>query len=268
MDAARLLAAIIAQGGPVSSLAFGSHASLRALVGAGFLGECGVVQSILCDDCAHPHDAPLVFEDDQYAIYCPELGFVVKQRSEVTALVPNYRRFVQNLATVLGCTQTKSTPIHRQTWRVGVMAGLAADVAVYLHPILRDEQDLLALQDALAREPKARLGVVITASGTLSLPPFETILMEDCIRFDAGDGSFVVAADLGEIAGVPSKRKGGRPSVYQPYLAELVARRKADGVALPGLNEETRAIQEIFRSKFPNDPTPSISTIKRAIADG
>ena len=268
MDAASLLAEIIAQRGRVLTASYPLEPQFSALIERGFLGDAGIAQSVFCDDCDMPHDAEVVFEDGQYGIYCYDLGFIPKGRSEVAAVQPNLELLVKSLAVDLGCRRTKSTPVHGETWRVGEVPCSAGNVVVYLHPVLRDDGDLQALKDALGRESTgAQYGVVLTARGTLSAPPFQTALLKECITFDATKGRFVVDADLPAIAGVPVKRTGGRPSQYADLLSKIIAERRKTGEALPGVNEEARAIQALLKPSGPNSSPPSIPTIKRAISN-
>lgn len=265
MTVARALAEIIAERGPVCAAAFGFKAELESLSNAGFVDQLGVVQSVHCNDCGTPHDADLHFESGQYGIHCPELGFVPKERSEVAAIKANLKHLVENLASKLECKRNKSTPIHGETWRVGVMQGTVADVTVYFHPVMRDESDLRALNDALARETRARFGIVITATGTLSSPPFQSVLLEDCVAFDADLGRFIFEVDLPLLAGISVKNTGGRPSPYAQNLTKIILARKNKGETLPGINAEARAIHANYQTLHTTGPVPSLSAIKRAM---
>lgn len=265
MTAARTLAEIIAQRGPVSAAAFRPKAELENLIEAGFIDRFGAVQTVLCNDCEIAHDADLRFEDGQYGIHCPDLGFIPKERSEVAAIEANLHHLVENLAFELECKRTKSTTVHGETWRVGVMQGTVADVTVYFHPVLRDGSDLMALKDALTRETRAQFGVVITAAGTLSSPPFQSVLLEDCVAFDAELERFTVEIDLPLFAGVPVKNKGGRPSPYAQNLNKIIVARRNTGETLSGMNAEARAIQTDYQTLHANGPVPSLSAIKRAM---
>ena len=265
MDAVSLLAEIIAQRGRVLAASYAMEPRFNALIERGFLADAGIAQSVFCDDCDMPHDAEVVFEDGQYGIHCPELGFIPKGRSEVAAVQPNLKLLVKNLADDLGCRRTKSTPVHGETWRVGEVPGSAGNVVVYLHPVLRDDGDLQALKDALGRESTgARYGVVLTARGTLSAPPFQTALLKECITFDATKGRFVVDADLPAIAGIPVKNTGGRPSKHGLAIKQLIEERIANGQALDGRNKEADAVLEVFVKNNPRalqDP-PSLSGVR------
>lgn len=265
MSAARALGEIFAQRGPVCAGAFGLKAELDDLIAAGFVDRLGVAKSVLCNDCENPHDADLHFEGGQYGIHCPELGFVPKKQSEVAAINANVPHLVENLATELECKRKKSTPVHGETWRVGVMPGTVADVIVYFHPVLRDASDLRAFNDALARETRAQFGIVITAAGTLTSPPFQSVLLKNCVAFDAELGRFLVELDLPQLAGVPVKNKGGRPSPYAQNLTRIILARRNAGETLSGINAEARAIQSDYRTQHSDGPVPSISAIKQAM---
>ncbi len=266
MDAARLLADIIAQNVPVTAAQFRSVAAYQTLFDCGYIEEAGVVQSIHCDDCGQPHDAEVAYLSGQYGIHCPDLGFIAKQRSELTAVKPNLRKLVEDLADCLGCKRTKSTPIQDQTWRVGVVSGPSADVAVYFRPTLRGVGDIRSLEAALAREAKSQLGIVLTASGDLFRPPFKTLRIQDCLLFDEVTGAIECEVDLCATAGAPVKHKGGRPSPYKETLAKIITQRRDSRTALPGTNAEARAILGQLKLSMPSGPIPSISTIKKALA--
>ncbi|KCV81858.1 hypothetical protein ATO10_10945 [Actibacterium atlanticum] len=266
MDAARLLAEIIAQKAPVSAAQYQSFTAFRFLIESGYVEEVGIVQSVHCDDCDQPHDADVVFELGEYGIYCPDLGFTVKARSELIAIRPNLVRLVENLADCLDCKRSKTIPIDGHTWRVGVVSCTSADVAVYFQPTLQDANDLRSLEAALAREAKARFGVIVTAYGELACPPFKTLHIEDCLSIDETTGRLEFEADLLTVAGAPVTQTGGRPSPYAITLPKLIGERRKTGMALPGTNEEARAIQAFLKSARSNEPLPSLSTIKRAIA--
>lgn len=267
MEAPRLLAEIIAQNAPVSLAQFRLATAFKRLFENGFVEEVGVVQSVHCDDCCQPHDAQVVFEFGQYGIYCPELGFTAKQRSELAAIQPRFERLVENLADCLDCKRRKSSPIDGQTWRVGVVSGPSADVAVYFQPTMRDANDVRSLNAALVRETKPQYGVLLTAFGDLSCPPLKTLSIHDCLSYSTAARQFDFDLDIMEVAGAPSKQTGGRPSPYKHALPKIIEDRKKAGIALSGVNEEARAIQAVMASSKPNLPTPAISTIKRAIAD-
>lgn len=265
MDAARLLTALVAQKGRVAVAQIGTPESLKRLIDVGFVRECGVVQSVLCDECDHPHDSKIVFADGRYGIFCPDLGFVAKSRSDLVAIEPDIGRLVAWLGDHLGCRRTKSTPIHGNTWRVGLISTQASDVIVYIHPAMRDASDLQSVKDAMARETKAQFGVVLTADGALSVSPFQTLRLDECMFFDEGTGQFVIDIDLTESAGAPQQRTGGRPSPYHANLVKIIANRKAAGETLSGVNAEQRAIKASYSILHPNAPVPSKTTILRAM---
>lgn len=267
MGAASLLGDIIAQNAPVLAAMLRSAPAYQALIEGGYLEEAGVVQAIHCDDCDRPHDAAVVFEADRYGIHCPDLGFLSKERSDLVAVKPNLERLVQNLADALECKRTKSAPIHGQTWRVGIVEAPSAAIAVYFHPTLRDALDLRSFEAALSDEVRAQYGIILTASGQLSCPPFKTMQIEDCLAFDEVAMAFEFAGDLLAIAGATVERKGGRPNLYAAKLTKIISARATFGETLPGKNAEARAIQAIYRAKNPTENPPSISTIKRSLPE-
>jgi len=266
VDATRLLAEILAQRTPVSAAQYQSDPALTPLMDFGFVQEAGLVRSVLCNDCDQPHDAEVVFEEKHYGIHCPDLGFIARDRSGLVAIQPKIGHLVKCLAASLNCKRTKSTPIQGQTWRVGVVSYPSADITVYVQPTLDDASDLRALEACLARKPKMQFGIVLTARGELHCPPLRTLRIEDCLTFDATAGSFQFDVDLLSSAGAPLTRQGGRPSPYQAILSKLIAKRRSAGTALPGTNEEARAILEAIKSMCPDQRAPALSTIKRAIA--
>lgn len=265
MGAARLLCEIIEQGAPVLPAQYRTNPSFTALLDHGYLEETGTVQSVHCEDCSQSHDAEVVFVSGQYGIYCPDLGFIPRDRSELAAIRPNLLRLVEELAQVLGCTRTKSTPIEGQTWRIGMVSDPSADVALYFQPTLRNAEELRLLERALSRETRPQFGIVFAASGELPFSPFKTHCFADCFSFDLETGHFELEVDLRTIADAPKKQRGGRPSPYKTLLPKIIRRRRNSGDVLTGINQEAKAILLLLQASNPNEPTPSLSTIKRYI---
>lgn len=268
MDAVQLFADLIAQRGNTCTGQYAGHPAFRQLADAGLIQKMGVVQSICCDDCDQPHDAAVVYEDGHYGYFCPDLGFVVKDRSELVAITPNVSVFVENLANNLNCKRRKSTPISVNTWRIGAIETHAGDVAVYFHPVLQDANDLNALKTALAGEVSARFGIIITAIGSLTAAPFVTVSVLDSVCFDQSKCQFCIEADIEAIVGVPKVNKGGRPNVHKANIEKIMITRRREGRSLEGLNAEAQAIKAEYSSLFPNESTPSISTIKTYLSKG
>jgi len=260
-----LFAVLLAQRGRVRRAEFSSLLAYDQLIKAGLIEETGVVSSMMCDECDHPHDVRIVYEGAQYGYYCPDLGFVPKLRSELVAVQPNLGAFVSQVAEALDCKRRKSSPLDKDTWRIGAIDSTAGDVVLYLHPTLQDARDVRDLQAALASEVKSPFGVILASQGTLNAPPFVTVQMDDVLSFDPKAGQFAVVADIRGIAGVPEQRTGGRPNEYQKPLSELIALRASQGRTLKGRNVEAKAIIVEFKSQFPNIDCPSLSTVQRYV---
>lgn len=265
MDAVDLFATLMAQRGRVLSVEYSSCPAYRDLFNAGLIEEIGVVSSIICEECDQPHDAAVVFEGSQYGYFCPDLGFIPKHRSELIAVQPNLSAFTAQIAETLACKRRKSSPVDKDTWRIGAVDNTAGDVVLYLHPTLQDAQDIRDVKGALASEVKAPFGVILTSQGTLTAPPFVTVQLDDVLSFDPKVGKITVVADIRTIAGVPEQRTGGRPNEYEKPLSELIALRVSQGRALKGRNVEAKAIIVEFKSQFPNVDCPSLPTVQRYV---
>ena len=265
MNAVDLFAALLAQRGRVQSIGYSSFPAYDDLIKAGLIEETGVVSSMMCGDCDHPHDAKIVFEGSQYGHYCPQRGFVSKPRSELIAVQPNLKAFVSQVADALDCKRPKSSPLDKDTWRIGAIESTAGDLVLYLHPTLQDARDIRDVKAALASEVKTPFGVILTSRGTLTAPPFVTAQLEDVLSFAPRARKFTVIADIHTIAGVPELRTGGRPNEYEKPLGELIALRASQGRALKGRNVEAKAIIVEFKSQFPKIDCPSLSTVQRYV---
>ena len=112
---------------------------------------------------------------------------------------------------------------------------------------------------------KSPFGVILTSSGTLTVPPFVTAQLDDVLSFDRKAGELIVVADIRAIVGVPEQRAGGRPNEYEKPLSELIALRASQGRALKGRNVEAKAIIVEFKSQFPNVDCPSLPTVQRYV---
>lgn len=265
MNAVDLLANLLAQRGRVRSVEYSSFSAYDDLIKAGLIEESSVVSSMMCDECERPHDAEIVYEDSQYGYYCPELGFVSKTRSELIAVQPNLGAFVSQIADALDCKRRKSSPLDKDTWRIGAIDSTAGDVVLYLHPTLRDAPDIRDVKAALASEVKSPFGVILTSNGTLTARPFVTAQLDDVLSFDKKAGKLTVEVDMRTIAGVPELHTGGRPNEYGKPLSELIALRASQGRALKGRNVEAKAIIVVFKSQFPNIDCPSLPTVQRYV---
>lgn len=265
MNAVDLFAALLAQRGRVQSCGYSSLPAYDDLIKTGLIEEAGVVSSMMCDECDHPHASKVVYEDSQYGYYCPELGFVSKPRSELIAVQPNLATFVSQIADALDCRRRKSSPLDKNTWRIGAIESTAGDVVLYLHPTLQNARDMRDVKAALTSEVKSPFGVILTSTGTLTARPFVTAQLDDMLSFDKKAGKLSVVADMLTIAGVPELRIGGRPNGYEKPLSELIALRASQGRALKGRNVEAKAIFVEFKSQFPNIDCPSLPTVQRYV---
>lgn len=266
MHAIDLFATLLAQRGRVRSVEYSSLPAYDDLIKAGLIEETGVVSSIICDECDQPHDAKIVYEGSQYGYYCSDLGFISKPRSLLIAAKPNLRAFDAQIADALACKRRKSSPINKDTWRIGAVDSPAGDVMLYLHPTLQDAQEVIDLETALASEMKSPFGIVLTTTGTLSVPPYTTVHLQDVLSLDPVARKLALVGDPKAIAGVPEQRAGGRPNDYKQPLTELIALRACQGRTLEGRNEEAKALLLEFRVQFPKTKCPSLPTVKKYVS--
>lgn len=266
MDAVELFVTLITQRDGVRANEYSGHLAYNHLIKAGLIEETGVVPSLVCDECDAPHDATIVYNQELYGYYCPDLGFVPKARSELIAVIANIDKFVSHLAEYLEIKRRKTTPIAGDIWRVGVLSSFKNDLVVYFCPTLRDAEDLGACRAALGREVKASYGIILTALGELELPPYKTVKLKEAISYDAASRNFILDFDLFEIAGVPLRQTGGRPSLYAKDLEGLIEQREKSRSTLDGRNEEAKAVLIAFKEQFPNKQPPALSTVKNYIS--
>lgn len=266
MDATHIFEQLVAQRGKALARSYAQHPAYDELIKAGLIAETGVVSSVVCDDCDRPHDAAIIYQDAQYGYFCPDLGFRPAERAEITSVEPKIAAFVAQIAENQDCKRRKSTALNGETWRIGVLETAAGDVAFYFQPTMLDAKDVEAVGRAFNGEIKSAFGIILTSAGALSVPPYITVPLRDALCFAPETGSFIVDADVRSIAGVPVKRTGGRPSGYKDPLRRLIANRVNDGIALKGQNEEARAIRAAYKTSFPHEKAPSISTIKRYLS--
>lgn len=246
---------------------YADYPAYHQLKKMGLIQDNGVVQSLCCNECDHPHDAAVVYDGDRYGYFCPDLGFVDKDRTEIAAVQTNVSGFIAKLADDLNCKRRKSSTIAGNTWRVGAIETHAGDISVYFHPVLRDASDLNDLKSALALEVKGRFGLVLTASGLLSIAPFNTVALANCISFDQTSGKFRVSADIETMVGVPQIKTGGRPNIYKSNIENIMIARSREGRSLKGRNEEAQGILGEYRTHFPSGNVPSSSAVKRYVTE-
>lgn len=146
MDAAEIFVTLITQRGGVRAIEYSKHSAYNHLIQAGLIEETGVISSLVCDECDAPHDATIVYEQEHYGYYCPDLGFVPKARSELITVKANIQKFVSNLAEHLEAKRRKTTPIAGDIWRVGVLSSFKSDLTVYFLPYFARCRGLRGLQ--------------------------------------------------------------------------------------------------------------------------
>lgn len=267
MNALDLLAALLAQRGWIKSLEYVSLPAYEQLIKAGLIEETGVVSSTICDECEQPHDAKIVYENNQYGFFCPDFGFFPKERSELIATQPDLSVLAAQIADHLDCKRRKSTPLERDIWRIGAIDSNEGDLVLYLKPTMQDAQDVKDLESALAGEMKSTFGIVLTSKGTLSVPSYPTVRLQDVLSLEPITGKLMVVGDLRAIAGVPEQRTGGRPNDYKKPLTQLIAIRASQGRTLEGRNEEAKALHLEFKDKYSDRKCPSLSTVKKYVSD-
>ena len=265
MTAISTLSSIIGLRGKASKACYQQRPGFDLLEGCELIRSFGVVQSILCEKCDEPHDSEVIFEDGGYGAYCPDAGFVGLTRQEIEAIQPDIGKLVSSLADLFQCKRRKSTPVQAETWRIGAVDTQAGDLVVYFHPNLQTEQDAREVQAALSHETTATYRLIVTAVGTLTVLNAKTITLSDLIEFSNDTGKLARLSDLMAVSGAPQLRTNGRPSPYGDRLSLLIIQRIEGGTALTGLNEEARAIRNLFGAKYTAEAVPSTSTVKRKI---
>lgn len=263
MAVVELLCEIIAQGANASAETFRLRTGYDALIISGFLQEAGVVQSISCDECDVAHDAEVIFEGGRYGFFCPQIGFVPVERSELFRVKPDLQYLIRNLADTFNCKRRKTTPVHGQTWRVGAVETPGGDATLYLHPRLRSAVDLQDLETAMRREVRSPFRLILIAEGALMVPKTKTVRLDEVVELDTVTGAMLPIADLCAIVDAPLKSSGGRPNLFGGKLDRIILVRSQNRQVLSGHNKEAKAIRDVFREQFPNEKPPSLPTIKR-----
>ncbi|PYC47771.1 hypothetical protein DI396_06600 [Litorivita pollutaquae] len=267
METVNLFASLIAQRCSVLANKYSKYPAYDLLLKAGVIEETGVVSSLVCDACDQPHDAAIVYETGSYGYYCPDVGFVTKARLDLISTQPNLIAFTAQMADQLNCKRRKSTPLNGETWRIGALDSPAGDIALYFQPMMQGENDIKDFKGAMIGEMRSTFGIILTSTGTLSVPPYVTIQLQDVLRFDPKSGTLAVNADLHALAGVPVNRTGGRPSAYKEALTQIIANRAENGTALKGRNEEAKAVLAVYKANFPNKTSPALSSINRYVSE-
>ncbi|MCC1495083.1 hypothetical protein [Cognatishimia sp. F0-27] len=184
----------------------------------------------------------------------------------VQALRPDAGRIVAALAEALGCKRRKQTPVHGQTWRIGALEAEAGEVMFYFHTKLQSEEDARSFSDALSREVRTQWRLAVTAAGTLPVAGSQAVRLDDLAELDHETGALRILATPADFVGMPRRNPGGRPSEQGPALAAIMSDRQDSGVALAGLNAESREIRAAFTVQNPSAKTPSIETVKRHLS--
>jgi len=257
-----LLCDIIAHQGKTAAATYCDNPNFQTLIRYGFVHENGVVGSVACLECDAPHDAEIVFEQDQYGYFCPEHGFVPISRAFIEAVEPNLSNIVERLADCFNCKRRKSTPLRGTTWRIGTIASESGDVSLYFHPLLLGEQDVSELNAALSTDVKSTYRLVMTANGRLPVPNVKTVPLADITELQPDQPGFDVLVDLHDLVDASRKNRGGSPNRYQKTLEPLILSRMRDGRALQGRNEEANAILAFLVDQSNSDELPSLSSIR------
>ena len=133
---------------------------------------------------------------------------------------------------------------------------------LYFHPTLSTEDDARDLQSALGREARAVWRLVVAAQGSLSVADLPVVHLDDLVELDLETNAFRGVADIGSLAGVRSKRTGGRPSDHGTEVASIIRERIANGRALVGRNAEAKEVMAVFLQRNPRAKAPSSSSIR------
>lgn len=265
MNAIDLLCDVIAQGTMASAASYWSVNGYDRLVQHGYLQEAGIISSVLCAQCHTPHDAEIVFEGDRYGYFCPDLGFIPIELNGLTGLSPNLPLLVDRLADCFSRKRSKATPVHGQTWRIGAVETDHGDAVLYFHPRLQGGDDACRLTEALGREVRSPWQLVVTAIGWLPVGQVVIITLSDLVELDVEDGVLIPIIDLHAVFGIPQRRSGGRPSHFGRRLKVLIQDRITKGNALPGRNEEAKAVLALFEKDNPGGKPPSLSSVKEYV---
>jgi hypothetical protein len=89
----------------------------------------------------------------------------------------------------------------------------------------------------------------------------------DVVHIDDETGRLIVTADLADVAGVAARRSGGAPNRFGEAVKQMIDARIVAGTALPGRNEEAKAILDAFGKRDPNSQPPSLATVKRYMSE-
>lgn len=268
MSPETLLCILLDQRAPVLAADYQVLAAYQVLLNSGLIEERGFVSSIVCNECDTPHDAEIVFEAGKYGYFCPDLGFLVRERSELAAATPNVKTLITRLADALACRQRKASPISGSIWRVGFVDSDQGQISVYYRSRLITADDFQLLDEALAREIRTQYRMVLTAAQTAGFKDHKIASLSDVIDIDARSGSISFTSDLHALCDLPVQNKAGRPSPHRERLQTLMQERAQSGEVLEGVNAEAKALMAMYKEQFPTESAPSLSTVKRHLKPG
>ncbi|WP_420395807.1 hypothetical protein [Nioella sp.] len=267
MNAISLLSEIIGQAGKVAAQAYRNDTRYGVLLDAGLLKSDGLVQSVFCENCDVPHDAEIVFEGGSYGHFCPELGFVPVERADLVAVRPNFAALVEHLHAAFECSQGGISQLGPQTWRIGLVDTPGGRAVVYFHTCLQNDDELVSLENALRGQIRRDYALVVTAAGHVPHRDGVTYTLDQMVQLDLGTARLRKTLSVAEAVGAPPRPTGGRPSAYRERFHELLADRAAQGAAEKGRNEEAKAALLDYRRRYPNETTPSLSTVKAYVSE-
>lgn len=262
MSAINLLAQIVAQRAKVTSASLQTTPGFRQLLQHGYLRDAGVVSSLVCTDCDQAHDAEVVFNNGQYGYFCPDLGFVALGRGQVQAVLPDIPTLISGLADAFRCKRRKTSPVNEETWRIGAVDLHQGNATLFFHPRLRDEEDLRAFDVARSRETRSAWCLIVTAEGALTVQGATTIRLDELVELGGGNGALVPLSEIGVLLGIFVKNTGGAPNRFGAPLTAIIEARLRNHQALPGVNEEAKAILLTLKQEQPDLSQPSLSSVK------
>lgn len=267
MNAVSLLCDIIGQTGKVAARAYRDDVRFDALLDTGLLEDDGLVQAMVCENCDLSHDAEIKFEFGSYGHFCPDLGLVPVERTDLVAVRPDLFALVKHLHAAFECPPGGISQLGPQTWRVGLVDTPGGRAVVYFHTCLRTDDDLVSLDNALRAEIRRDYALVVTAAGHLPFRDAATYTLATMVQMDLGAACLKKIVSVAEAVGAPPRPIGGRPSVYRERFHELLAERAAQVVAETGRNEEAKAVLLEYRRRYPNEAAPSLPTVKAYVSE-
>ncbi|MEM7720203.1 MAG: hypothetical protein AAF222_13465 [Pseudomonadota bacterium] len=267
MNAISLLCEIIGQAGKVAAQTYRDDARYRMLLDAGLIHRDGLVQSVLCENCDMPHDAEIVFEGGSYGFFCPELGCVPVERTDLIAVHPNLAALVEKLRAAFECLPGTVSKHGPKTWRIGLVDTPGGRAVVHFHNCLQNDDDLVCLEAALRTEIRRDYALIVTAAGHLPYRDATTYTLNQLVQFDLGTAHLLKSVSVAEAVGAPPRPTGGRPNAYRERVMNILIERADKGQAETGRNAEAKAVRDIYAQRFAGDPIPSLSTLKAYISE-